>query len=165
MCGGQFLFRDASSSARNRSRSDRRCGGCGLLWGWKFCAVGSRRVEVVAVRGRSSRARNGRLWSRDAQRGNCGKGAFSAAIAEAAGPLEKSAAEWGARGAGIAAAGIVGGAAARATAPARFNRRIHSVRQRVWPPAEHLLGSLFQAAFKGQPVGAPYAQPQDFSGA
>jgi RHS repeat-associated protein len=47
--------------------------------------------------------------------GNCGKGALSAAVAQAAGPWENSAAEWGGRGAGIAAAGIVGGVAARVT--------------------------------------------------
>ncbi len=46
--------------------------------------------------------------------GNCGKGAFSAAVAEAAGPLEDSAAQWGGQAVATVTAGIVGGLAARA---------------------------------------------------
>jgi RHS repeat-associated protein len=45
--------------------------------------------------------------------GNCGAGALSAAVSEAAEPMEDSAAQWGGPAAGAAAAGIVGGIAAR----------------------------------------------------
>jgi RHS repeat-associated protein len=45
--------------------------------------------------------------------GICGRGALSAAVAEAAGPLENRAAQWGGLAAGTVAAGVVGGLAAR----------------------------------------------------